>query len=88
MRRGLENKGGEHPYWQKDTADVEGDLVQPGGRLLFVKGLIGSQMCTPATLYSPNASQITFLEKVLELLNDFTESTLVLGGGLQLDIKL
>lgn len=67
--------------WKATWSDQE-------GRLFFVKGLIGSQMCTLATIYSSNSSQITFLEKVLEQLNDFPEGMLVLGGGGDFNLTL
>lgn len=50
------------------------------GRLLFVKGLIGSQPCTLASFYSPNSGQVMFIEKTLEKLQEFAEGVLELGG--------
>lgn len=54
--------------------------AEPNGRLLLIKGII-SQPCTLATIYSPNASQVNFLEKALGKLQDFSEGVLIWGGG-------
>lgn len=56
------------------------------GRLLFIKGQIGSQTCTLATLYSSNSAQVQFLEQALQCLQDFTEGILILGGDFNLTL--
>lgn len=43
------------------------------GRLLFVKGLIKMPPYTLASIYAPNSAQITFIENVLDQLQDFAE---------------
>lgn len=52
------------------------------GRMLFVKGKIGLQLWTLASLYSTNINLVRFLELALEQLQDVTEGTLILGATL------
>lgn len=54
--------------------------VDPLGRYVFVKGSIAGQKYTFATIYAPNADQLTFLDNALDRLADFREGFLILGG--------
>lgn len=45
-------------------------------------------MCTLATLYSLNSSQITFLNEALAQLQNFAEGTLVIGGDFNVTLSL
>lgn len=56
------------------------------GRLLFIKGQIGSQTYSLATLYYSNSAQVQFLEQALQCLQDFTEGILILGGDFNLTL--
>lgn len=55
--------------------------LDPQGRYVFAKEVIAGQKLTFATLYVPNAQQLSFLDTVLEKLADFPEGLLILGGG-------
>lgn len=55
-------------------------LTEPHGRYVFLKGTIAVQKLTFATLYAPNAQQLTFTDFVLDCLATFQEGTLILGG--------
>lgn len=50
------------------------------GRYVFFKGKIVGKVYKFATIYSPNANQITFIDATLDLLANFKEGFVVLGG--------
>lgn len=55
-------------------------MIDPKGRYLFLKGLIGTVTVTLAAMYAPNEQQAIFLRESLEKLNDFREGQLIVGG--------
>lgn len=59
---------------------LEAGWSDHSGRMLFLKGTIGTQKCTLAKVYSPNQGQISFLEGALEHLDRFAEGILLIGG--------
>ncbi|CAH2219822.1 Hypothetical predicted protein [Pelobates cultripes] len=59
---------------------MEGELPDPSGRYLFLKGTIHNTQFTFANLYLPNKGQKPFLKKTLALLDSFNEGKLILGG--------
>lgn len=66
--------GQKVPWTTKDVwVDVE-------GRMLFIKDTLGEQPCTLASVYMPNSAQVSFIEGALEMLHEFAEGMLVLGG--------
>lgn len=56
------------------------------GRFLFLKSLIGDVMVTIASLYAPNSQQDTFVKRHLELLQNFSEGQLIIGGDLNIPL--
>lgn len=54
--------------------------IDPEGRYVLIKGLIGDVLVTLATVYAPNHRQDTFIHSTLSLLMDITEGHLILGG--------
>lgn len=62
-------------------------MRDPGGRFIFVKGVLEGQPCTISSIYAPNSDQLHFLEKVFVQLVEFQEGhqiVCVCGGGLEL----
>lgn len=64
-------------HWQ-----LQDSKIDPTGRYVFLKGLIGTTKVTLATVYAPNEQRAKFLKETLEKLNDFREGQLILGGDL------
>lgn len=58
----------------------KGNLVDPQGRYIFLKGAITGVRYTFATIYAPNSNQLTFIDVTLERPAEFTEGYLILGG--------
>lgn len=54
--------------------------TDPLGRYVFLKGNIAGQKYTFATIYAPNADQLTFIDTTLDRLAEFREGFLILGG--------
>lgn len=61
--------------WQLQNSQVD-----PTGRYIFLKGLIGTVQVTIVTMYAPNEQQATFLRETLEKLNELREGQLIVGG--------
>lgn len=55
-------------------------LVDPTGRYIFLRGLVGEIQITLATIYAPNENQVSFLDGTLGKLQNFTRGQLILGG--------
>uniref|UniRef100_A0A8C5MAV6 exodeoxyribonuclease III n=1 Tax=Leptobrachium leishanense TaxID=445787 RepID=A0A8C5MAV6_9ANUR len=55
-----------------------------GGRYTLVKGTIGSQTYTFASVYLPNRGQHRALRAILRTIRSFTEGILLMGGDLNL----
>lgn len=62
------------PWQTQDT------LIDPMGRYIFLRGLLGNTQITLATIYTPNENQASFLDSTLSKLQDFTLGQLILGG--------
>lgn len=54
--------------------------IDPLGRYVFLKGVIAGRKYTFASIYAPNSNQITFIDSALDLLADFKEGFVILGG--------
>lgn len=54
-------------------------LTDPGGRYMFLRGLIGDDPLTLASIYAPNEHQDTFITGTLDKLWEFTAGQLILG---------
>uniref|UniRef100_A0A8C5P8S7 exodeoxyribonuclease III n=1 Tax=Leptobrachium leishanense TaxID=445787 RepID=A0A8C5P8S7_9ANUR len=65
---------------------VTGTRLDTDGRYTFVKGTIGDQLYTFASIYLPNRKQHRTLRSILTILADFQEGVLVLGGDLNLPL--
>lgn len=57
-----------------------GNKIDPQSRYVLLKGSIAGKLYTFATIYAPNTNQLTFIDTPLELLVEFKEGFLVLGG--------
>lgn len=55
-------------------------LVDQKGRYLFLKGSLFGKTITLANIYAPNIRQVPFFRTITDLLTNFQEGTLVLGG--------
>lgn len=56
------------------------------GRYVFLKGTISGKTYTFATIYAPNSNQLTFIDATLELLAEFKEGFVVLGGNFNVSL--
>lgn len=56
------------------------------GRSLLLKGRIGDVKITLANLYVPNTHQDTFLKRQLDLLLQFSDGQLIIGGDLNIPL--
>lgn len=61
-------------------------LVDPEGRYVFLKGLIGGIQFTLATLYAPNEHQDKFLRHLIDKLMTYKQGQLILGGDLNVPL--
>lgn len=57
-----------------------GNLVDPQGCYVFLKGTIAGKKYTFANIYAPNSNLRTFIDAALERLVEFREGSLILGG--------
>uniref|UniRef100_A0A803JJM6 exodeoxyribonuclease III n=1 Tax=Xenopus tropicalis TaxID=8364 RepID=A0A803JJM6_XENTR len=69
------------PYTHKET------LTDKEGRFLIVKGKLAELKCTIANVYVPNQGQIIFLRQFLEILENFAEGLIILGGDFNLTLN-
>lgn len=68
------------PWTCRDT------LVDMEGRIVFIKGLIGDIQLTLTTIYTPNDHQDIFNRRTLDLLVEFKEGQLILGGDFNIPL--
>ena len=61
-------------------------LADDHGRFLFVKGFIGSTICTLANIYCPNHNQPAFFIQTLTKLSRFAEGMVVLAGDINMPL--
>lgn len=61
-------------------------LVDPEGCYVFIKEWIGDKKVTLATIYAPNDRQDAFLPRILNLLAEFREGHLILGGDINIPL--
>lgn len=62
-------------------------MQDPGGRFLFIRGILGEIECTLANIYAPNKNPIRFLKDTLEKLMDFRKGELIVMGDLNMCLE-
>lgn len=61
-------------------------IADPGGRFLFLKGMLGGVKVTIVNLYAPNSQQDIFIKKQLNTLRNFSEGQLIVAGDLNVPL--
>lgn len=72
---------------REGNISITDQLIDPGGRYIFLKGTWDKKSITLANVYFPNSAHITFCKHLIDELKGFPSRSLVLGGEFNIPLN-